>query len=192
MLYVIWPILILYPWIEVLSITTATITTTTTIPCCHYCTVFQLLKPLESAKKEAQYLFSSHAARTVVNIARGLGASKVLCLGTPRIHELLCSEMSSEMDSLLLDMDHRFVSQRSREFLSFCIMWQVVKSSKSFHFIQFLPSNIVTLYLWSESTHLNITVLGNWLLCVQKMSENLRYLFGFMWISLMAVAYEEG
>jgi hypothetical protein len=62
---------------------------------------------LESAKKEAQYLFSSHATRTIVNIARGLGANKVLCLGTPRIHEL-CSEMSSEMDSLLLDIDHRY------------------------------------------------------------------------------------
>lgn len=84
--------------------------------------MFQLLKPLESAKKEAQYLFSSPAIRAVVNIAHALGAMKVLCLGTPRIHELLCSEMSSEMDSLLLDIDHRFVSQRSREFLSFSIM----------------------------------------------------------------------
>jgi hypothetical protein len=45
-----------------------------------------------------------------VNIARGLGAKKVLCLGTPRVHELLCSEMSSELDSLLLDIDSRYVS----------------------------------------------------------------------------------
>jgi hypothetical protein len=84
--------------------------------------MFQLLKPLESAKKEAQYLFSSDATRTIVNIARGLGAMKVLCLGTPRIHELLCSEMSSEVDSLLLDIDHRFVSQTSKTFLSFCVV----------------------------------------------------------------------
>jgi hypothetical protein len=88
--------------------------------------MFQLLKPLESAKKEAQYLFSSRATRTIVNIARGLGAVKVLCLGTPRVHELLCSEMSSEMDSLLLDIDHRFVSQTSKGFLSFCVI--VLKS----------------------------------------------------------------
>ncbi|XP_021923855.1 zinc finger CCHC domain-containing protein 4 isoform X2 [Zootermopsis nevadensis] len=68
----------------------------------------ELLKPLENAKKEAQYLFSSHATRTIVNIARCLGAMKVLCLGTPRVHELVCSEMSTEMDSLLLDIDYRF------------------------------------------------------------------------------------
>ena len=141
MLYVTWQTLIFYPCIDILSITTASTTTTTTtttstttVPSCHYCTVFQLLKPLESAKKEAQYLFSSHATRTVVNIARGLGANKVLCLGTPRIHELLCSEMSSEMDSLLLDIDHRYVSQISREFLSFCIMWQILESTKLFSF----------------------------------------------------------
>jgi len=128
---------------EVLSITTDT-TITTNIPSCQYFTLFQLLKPLESAKKEAQYLFSSHAMRTVVNIARGLGANKVLCLGIPHFHELLCSEMSSEMDSLLLDIDHRYVSQRSREFLSFCIICQVLKNTKFFHFIQFLPSNVVS------------------------------------------------
>jgi hypothetical protein len=80
--------------------------------------LLQLLKPLESAKKEAQYLFSSHATRTIVNIARGLGAMKVLCLGTPRVHELVHSEMSSEMDSLLLDIDYRFVSWTHRTFLS--------------------------------------------------------------------------
>lgn len=45
-----------------------------------------------------------------MNIAHCLGAMKVLCLGTPRVHELVRSEMSSEMDSLLLDMDYRFVS----------------------------------------------------------------------------------
>jgi hypothetical protein len=45
-----------------------------------------------------------------VNIARGLGAMKVLCMGTPRVHELVCSEMLSELDSLLLDIDSRYVS----------------------------------------------------------------------------------
>ena len=178
MLYVIWPILIFYPRIEVVGITT-------NIPSCHYFTVFQLLKPLESAKKEAQYLFSSHATRTIVNIARGLGANKVLCLGTPRIHEL-CSEMSSEMDSLLLDIDHRYVSQRSREFLSFCVMCQVLKHTKFFHFIQFLPSNVVSV-VW---THTSQCYCSRQL--TTACTENVRYLSGFMWISLMAVAYEEG
>jgi len=184
MLHVIWPILIFYPWIDVLSITTTTVTTN--IPSCHYFIVFQLLKPLENAKKEAQYLFSSHASRTIVNIARGLGANKVLCLGTPRIHELLCSEMSSEMDSLLLDIDHRFVSQRSREFLSFCVMCQVLKSTKFFHFIQFLPSNVVSV-VW---THTSQCYCSRQL--TTACTENVRYLSGFMCISLMAVAYDEG
>jgi hypothetical protein len=87
--------------------------------------MFQLLKPLESAKKEAQYLFSSHATRTIVNIARGLGAMKLLCLGTPRVHELVCSEMSSELDSLLLDVDSRFVSLVPRKLSFFVISFSV-------------------------------------------------------------------
>ncbi|KAJ4450762.1 hypothetical protein ANN_02192, partial [Periplaneta americana] len=69
----------------------------------------ELLKPLESAKKEAQYLFTPHASRTIINIASDyLGATRLLCLGTPRVHELVCSQLSIQMSSLLLDIDHRY------------------------------------------------------------------------------------
>lgn len=87
--------------------------------------MLQLLKPLECAKKEAQYLFSSHATKTIVSIARGLGAMKVLCLGTPRVHELVCSEMLSELDSLLLDIDSRYVSLVPRILSLFIISYSV-------------------------------------------------------------------
>jgi hypothetical protein len=90
------------------------------------------------------------------------------------------------MDSLLLDIDHRFVSQKSREFLSFCIMWQVLKSTKFSHFVQFLPSSVVSV-VWTHASQYY---------CSRQLTaactENVRYLFGFMWINLMAVTYEKG
>ncbi|KAK3912785.1 rRNA N6-adenosine-methyltransferase ZCCHC4 [Frankliniella fusca] len=68
----------------------------------------ELLKPLESAKKEAQYLFSKNSTKVIVDMLRYAGVSKVLCVGAPRIHEFIRSEYPSKMQSLLLDFDHRY------------------------------------------------------------------------------------
>lgn len=70
---------------------------------------FQLIKPLESAKKEAQYLFARKSTGVIVNMLRKAGIFNVLCVGAPRIHEHIRSAFSSDMSSMLLDFDHRYV-----------------------------------------------------------------------------------
>nr|XP_012222763.1 PREDICTED: zinc finger CCHC domain-containing protein 4 [Linepithema humile] len=68
----------------------------------------ELLKPLDNAKKEAQYLFSKKSTKDIVNMLLKLGAKQVLCIGTPRIHEYITEYHIDEMSSLLLDLDGRF------------------------------------------------------------------------------------
>lgn len=70
----------------------------------------ELLKPLDNAKKEAQYLFSSKSTEFIVNCLLQLGAKKVLCVGAPRIHEYLMEKHEDSVSSFLLDFDGRFVS----------------------------------------------------------------------------------
>lgn len=70
----------------------------------------ELLKPLENAKKEAQYLFSRKSTADIINMLLKLGAKQILCIGTPRIHEYIIEHHKDEMSSLLLDFDGRFVS----------------------------------------------------------------------------------
>lgn len=71
--------------------------------------IFQLLKPIQSSKKEAQYLFSKEATNTIIKLIKSLNIKHVLCIGTPRIHEQILSDFSPDIDSLLLDIDHRYV-----------------------------------------------------------------------------------
>ncbi|KAL6262811.1 hypothetical protein P5V15_005601 [Pogonomyrmex californicus] len=68
----------------------------------------ELLKPLENAKKEAQYLFSKKSTEDIINMLLKLGAKQVLCIGTPRIHEYIIEHHMDQMSSLLLDFDGRF------------------------------------------------------------------------------------
>lgn len=69
----------------------------------------ELLKPLDDSKHEAQYFFSKKAVKDLIGILKSLGAKNVLCIGAPRIHEYIKNE-ESDMSSLLLDLDGRFVS----------------------------------------------------------------------------------
>ncbi|XP_034254878.1 rRNA N6-adenosine-methyltransferase ZCCHC4 isoform X2 [Thrips palmi] len=68
----------------------------------------EIMKPLESAKKEAQYLFAKRSTQAIVNMLRSAGIRSVLCIGAPRIHEFVRATHSSDMKSLLLDFDHRY------------------------------------------------------------------------------------
>nr|CAD7574859.1 unnamed protein product [Timema californicum] len=68
----------------------------------------ELLKPFESSKKEAQYLFSKQSTTTIVTALCNLGAKHVVCLGTPRIHECILTDYEGQLTSLLLDIDHRY------------------------------------------------------------------------------------
>lgn len=70
----------------------------------------ELLKSLENAKKEAQYLFSKKSTEDIINMLLKLGAKQILCIGAPRIHEYVNEHHADKMSSLLLDFDGRFVS----------------------------------------------------------------------------------
>lgn len=76
----------------------------------------ELLKPLENAKKEAQYLFSKKSTEDIINMLLKLKAKQILCIGTPRIHEYIIEHHTDKMSSLLLDFDGRFVSILSKNY----------------------------------------------------------------------------
>ncbi|CAH0564076.1 unnamed protein product [Brassicogethes aeneus] len=67
----------------------------------------EVLLPLDDAKKEAQFLFAKSSIKDIVDIIKDLKYSKVLCIGTPRIHEFIKSDCEG-IKSLLLDIDDRF------------------------------------------------------------------------------------
>ncbi|XP_054282113.1 rRNA N6-adenosine-methyltransferase ZCCHC4-like [Macrosteles quadrilineatus] len=69
----------------------------------------KILRTKEGNKKEAQYLFSPISTKVIVDNLQRAEVSRVLCIGTPRIHEHIQS-MNSGMESLLLDTDHRYHS----------------------------------------------------------------------------------
>lgn len=74
----------------------------------------ELFQPLDNNKTYAQYLFSSKSVDFVLETLLRLEVSHVLCIGCPRIHETIClqrkeSEGSSQLTSLLLDLDHRYL-----------------------------------------------------------------------------------
>ena len=66
---------------------------------------------MECSKKEAQYLFTKDATNTIINLIKSLNIKHVLCVGTPRIHEQIISDYSPDIDSLLLDIDERYVRE---------------------------------------------------------------------------------
>ncbi|XP_064608799.1 rRNA N6-adenosine-methyltransferase ZCCHC4-like [Liolophura sinensis] len=70
-----------------------------------------LFVPLENNKTYAQYLFGGSSVKFTIDTVRRLGFTKLLCVGTPRIHEEIQNLRESPTEtlkSLLLDLDHRF------------------------------------------------------------------------------------
>ncbi|XP_032080316.1 rRNA N6-adenosine-methyltransferase ZCCHC4 [Thamnophis elegans] len=71
----------------------------------------QLLSALEDKKTNAQYLFTDRSCRFLLDLLVAQGFRRVLCVGTPRLHELIQMEAPSKekvsMKSLLLDIDFR-------------------------------------------------------------------------------------
>ncbi|KAL2780073.1 rRNA N6-adenosine-methyltransferase ZCCHC4 isoform 2 [Daubentonia madagascariensis] len=72
----------------------------------------QLLYPLENKKANAQYLFADRSCQFLVDLLSTLGFRRVLCVGTPRLHELIMltasGDKKSNIKSLLLDIDFRY------------------------------------------------------------------------------------
>lgn len=68
----------------------------------------QLVPLKESSKCEAQYLFTERSLSAVQQMVAAVGASKVLCLGTPSLHEAIASLRSATPTSMLLDIDPRY------------------------------------------------------------------------------------
>ncbi|CAB1345057.1 unnamed protein product [Coregonus sp. 'balchen'] len=71
-----------------------------------------MLKPLENKKSNAQYLFADRSCHFLLDTLAKRGYRKVLCVGTPRLHELIKLRnqegKSDPMTSLLLDIDFRY------------------------------------------------------------------------------------
>ncbi|KAA0725199.1 Zinc finger CCHC domain-containing protein 4 [Triplophysa tibetana] len=70
-----------------------------------------LLCPLENKKSNAQYLFADRSCHFLLDMLAGLGFQKILCMGTPRLHECIkfqnMDDKRHTMQSLLLDIDYR-------------------------------------------------------------------------------------
>ncbi|XP_028391149.1 rRNA N6-adenosine-methyltransferase ZCCHC4-like isoform X2 [Dendronephthya gigantea] len=67
-----------------------------------------LFKPLDKKKSFAQYLFSSSSVNFLLETFGKLGYTKILCVGTPRIHEAIQAQKDGKINSLLMDLDHRY------------------------------------------------------------------------------------
>nr|XP_014353958.1 PREDICTED: zinc finger CCHC domain-containing protein 4 [Latimeria chalumnae] len=72
----------------------------------------QLLRPLENKKTNAQYLFADRSCHFLLELILSLGFRRVLCVGTPRLHELIklraADGKAPVVESLLLDIDFRY------------------------------------------------------------------------------------
>ncbi|XP_067893367.1 rRNA N6-adenosine-methyltransferase ZCCHC4 isoform X2 [Heterodontus francisci] len=81
-----------------------------------------LLLPLENKKTNAQYLFADRTCQFLLDLIVSLGFRRVLCVGTPRLHELIRMRQSEKkepvMKSQLLDIDFRYSQFYSEE--EFC------------------------------------------------------------------------
>ncbi|XP_075050850.1 rRNA N(6)-adenosine-methyltransferase ZCCHC4 [Mixophyes fleayi] len=82
----------------------------------------QLLHALENKKSNAQYLFTDRSCTFLLDTVISLGYRRLLCVGTPRLHEwiwLHCSKDSKHnVKSLLLDIDFRYSQFYSKD--EFC------------------------------------------------------------------------
>ncbi|XP_020636079.3 rRNA N(6)-adenosine-methyltransferase ZCCHC4 isoform X3 [Pogona vitticeps] len=70
------------------------------------------LSPLENKKTNAQYLFTDRSCQFLLDLIVAHGFKRVLCVGTPRLHELIKLQTSHKqkvcIKSLLLDIDFRY------------------------------------------------------------------------------------
>lgn len=82
----------------------------------------KLLLPLENKKTNAQYLFADRTCQFLLDLIVSLGFRKVLCVGTPRLHELIklrqFEKNNPVIKSQLLDIDFRYSQFYSEE--EFC------------------------------------------------------------------------
>uniref|UniRef100_A0A3Q3AXK3 rRNA N(6)-adenosine-methyltransferase ZCCHC4 n=1 Tax=Kryptolebias marmoratus TaxID=37003 RepID=A0A3Q3AXK3_KRYMA len=81
-----------------------------------------LLRPLDNKKSHAQYLFTNRSALFLLDALASLGYGKVLCVGAPRLQELIklrnLEQKQKPMKSLLLDIDFRYAQFYNQE--EFC------------------------------------------------------------------------
>uniref|UniRef100_UPI00398E727E rRNA N6-adenosine-methyltransferase ZCCHC4 isoform X1 n=1 Tax=Pristiophorus japonicus TaxID=55135 RepID=UPI00398E727E len=81
-----------------------------------------LLLPLENKKTNAQYLFADRTCQFLLDLIISMGFRRVLCIGTPRLHELIRVRQSQKKEpvikSQLLDIDFRYSQFYSEE--EFC------------------------------------------------------------------------
>ncbi|XP_068611881.1 rRNA N6-adenosine-methyltransferase ZCCHC4 [Brachionichthys hirsutus] len=81
-----------------------------------------LLRPLENKRSNAQYLFTERSSHFLLDALAALGYGKVLCVGTPRLQELIKlrnrEQKHKPMRSLLLDIDFRYAQFYGRD--EFC------------------------------------------------------------------------
>ncbi|XP_059210194.1 rRNA N6-adenosine-methyltransferase ZCCHC4 [Centropristis striata] len=81
-----------------------------------------LLLPLDNKKSNAQYLFTDRSSHFLLDALVALGYTKVLCVGTPRLQELIklrnLEQKHEPMKSLLLDIDFRYAQFYSQD--EFC------------------------------------------------------------------------
>nr|XP_002738407.1 PREDICTED: zinc finger CCHC domain-containing protein 4-like [Saccoglossus kowalevskii] len=67
-----------------------------------------VMAPLENKKTNAQYLYNEKTVEFLLKTIQTLGFDRVVCIGTPRLHEVIMSSEQKKLDSLLLDIDHRY------------------------------------------------------------------------------------
>lgn len=67
----------------------------------------QLLHLQTNPKGESQFIFTSKSVDVIIDGLKRLNISKVLCVGTPSIHERIM-ESEKEMTSIFLDIDSRY------------------------------------------------------------------------------------
>lgn len=68
------------------------------------------MKPKQQAKGESQFHFSESTIKSIYNFLVQLNVSAVTCIGCPSIHEFVLNKQDCQIESLLLDIDYRFVS----------------------------------------------------------------------------------
>ncbi|XP_055855808.1 rRNA N6-adenosine-methyltransferase ZCCHC4 [Episyrphus balteatus] len=65
------------------------------------------LKPIDNDKVEAQYFFDEKSLKVFESCLNKCNIKKVICIGTPRLHAHIQTQMT-QTDSFLLDFDHRY------------------------------------------------------------------------------------
>lgn len=107
----------------------------------------KLLEAKSANKKEAQYFFSKDTLAYLIDAIKSIGATHVLCIGTPTLFENLPKSMSK----LLLDIDSRYLGLYSpREFV-WCNMM-------NFHF--FSPqTSLPTFREFIRSSNSNLAIV---------------------------------